>query len=149
MTAPTHPRTHARTHTHTHAHTYTQHSHIQVAQRYPTIRRIIYLSTGVEKGLGGGASSAMWSAEEVLRASGFPYVIVRPTRILAEPGGSQKIEVASSYAGAMPAGVSTTAMDVADAVVTCLVMDEIFAKVCPSLDLLPVPLPCFRVCMSY
>ena len=46
-------------------------------------------------------------------------------------------------------GVSTTAMDVADAVVTCLVMDEIFAKVCPSLDLLPVPLPFFRVCMSY
>jgi hypothetical protein len=70
----------------------------------------------------------MWAAEELLRASGIPYVIVRAGEMRAEPGGTAKIEVASAYAPAIPAGASTTAMDVADTVVTCLVMEEILAK---------------------
>ena len=101
---------------------------LEIAPRYPSIQRIVYISSAVNKGIGNGASTAMWSAEDMLRASGIPYVIVRAAEVKAVPGGSAKIEVASSYAGAMPAGTTTTAMDVADTVVTCLVMDQILAK---------------------
>ena len=73
------------------------------------MKRIVYVSSAVSKGIGGGASQAMWAAEELLRASGIPYVIVRPGKIRQEPGGAAKIEVASAYAPAMPAGATTTA----------------------------------------
>ena len=101
---------------------------LEIAPRYQSIQRLVYISSGVKKGIGDGASTAMWSAEDMIRASGIPYVIVRATEVRAEPGGSSKIEVASSYAGAMPGGTTTTTMDIADTVVTCLVMDEILAK---------------------
>ena len=76
---------------------------LEIAPRYPSIQRIVYVSSGVSKGIGGGQSQAMWDAEELLRASGIPYVIVRPSTVVAVPGGTSKIEVGSSYAGLMPA----------------------------------------------
>merc|ERR1712216_52360 len=101
---------------------------LEAVQRNPQIERILYVSSGVQKGIGGAASAAMWSAEDLLRSSGIPYVIVRPAQVRSEPGGAERICLASSYGSEMPAGSCTTAMDVADALVTCLVMDQILAK---------------------
>eukprot|EP00287_Rhodomonas_sp_CCMP768_P030952 CAMPEP_0202854716 /NCGR_PEP_ID=MMETSP1389-20130828/91145_1 /ASSEMBLY_ACC=CAM_ASM_000865 /TAXON_ID=302021 /ORGANISM="Rhodomonas sp., Strain CCMP768" /LENGTH=376 /DNA_ID=CAMNT_0049533313 /DNA_START=9 /DNA_END=1139 /DNA_ORIENTATION=+ len=103
---------------------------LEVAKRYPSIRRAILVTPQNGGPLASMAQPFKDHAEQALRTSGLPYVILRPAQLSEVVGGELEIEVMAATDGTSvtAADTSVTPMDFAQVAVTVLLMDDVSAR---------------------